>query len=251
MEHHDGTLVERLIKFAFIIVATLYFINIFQISYPIRVTNVTTSGELAVVGEGKVEAVPDTAYVDVGITVNKVATVKEAQASLAKTNNAIVAAMTKLGIKKADVKTSNYSVYPNYVYRNEESSIDGYNGNATLAIQVNKIDLAPRIIEEATNAGANQINGTRFDIDDPSKYREEARMMAIKNAKEQARKLANELGISLGRVTNIVESSSSNSPMPYYAKGEMSAGLGGGGAPDLQAGSQTVYSTVTLYFEKN
>lgn len=251
MEAHHETFVEKLIKIAFIVVATLYFIHIFQVSLPIRVTNVSTSGELAVVGEGKVEAVPDTAYVDVGISVNKVATVKEAQANLAKTNNAIVAAMKKLGIEKENIKTSNYSVYPNYVYKNEENIIDGYNGNATLAIKVEKIDLAAAVIEGATNAGANQINGTRFDIDDPSKYREQARMKAISNAKEQAQKLAQTLGIKLGRVVNIVESSNAGSPIPYFAKSaEMSAGYGGGGAPDLQAGSQTVYSTVTLYFEK-
>ncbi len=173
MTSHNEELLTRAVAGVFILIATLFFINIFNLSYPIRVITSTTVNELAVVGEGKVEVVPDIAYVDVGITVDKVSTVIAAQDKLSNVNNALVAAMKKLGIDKKMIKTSNYSVNPNYSYKNEETKIDGYTGNATLSITVKDLELVSKVITAATAAGANQINGTRFDIENPSKHREQ------------------------------------------------------------------------------
>jgi len=107
--------------------------------------------------------------------------------------------------------------------------------------------LASKVIETATTAGANQIQGSRFVVDKPELYREEAREKAIKNAKEQAEKMAKNLGIKLGKIVNIIESSPSQ-PIAFYGKA-YAEGLGGGG-PILEQGTQTVTSVVTLYFEK-
>jgi uncharacterized protein len=203
-----------------------------------------------VVGEGKVDATPDTLYIDAGIVVNNVPTSDEAQKSLSDTNNKIIAAIKNLGIEAKNITTSNFSIYPNYSYKNEENKIVGYNGSATVTIKIQDTKLASKVITEATNAGANQVNGTRFIIDKPEKYREEARNKAIENAKEQAQKLATTLGIKLGKITNIVESSSGNlSPIRFQTAAMMDSKAGGSG-PELEPGTQTISSTVTLYFEK-
>jgi uncharacterized protein YggE len=232
----------------------LFLIKAFNVSYPldITITNTTKSTELAVVGEGKVEAIPDTIYVTAGIVVNKASTAENAQADMDKVNNNIIEAMKILGIDKADVKTSGYNIYPSYNYRQEGgNTIDGYNGSASVEIKITDAKLATKVINEATKAGANQISGTRFVIDKPEKYREQARDMAISNAKDQAQKLAQNLGISLGKVTNMVESSPGNINYERYASMDLALPKsGGGGGPTLEAGTQTVTSTVTLYFEK-
>lgn len=232
----------------------LVLIKTFNVSYPldITITNTTRSTELAVVGEGKVEAVPDTIYVTAGIVVNKAATADRAQTEMDKVNNGIIEAMKILGIDKADIKTSGYNITPSYNYRPDGgNTIDGYNGSASVEIKVKDAKLATKVINEATKAGANQISGTRFVIDKPEKYREQARDMAITNAKEQAQKLAQNLGISLGKVTNMVESTPGNVNYERYASMDLSLPKsGGGGGPTLEAGTQTVTSTVTLYFEK-
>lgn len=230
-------------------VVSLLVIKTLDIAYPFKVTITNTQQDLAVVGEGKVEVVPDTAYVDVGITVNNQTTVAEARKKIDTINTLLIAAVKKLGIDAKEIKTSNYSVYPTYTYENNTSRITGYDGNATITVKTKKTESVPQIIEEATKAGANQINNTRFVVDNPAIYREEARSKAIKNAKDQAEKIAQSLGIKLGKVTNVVESLSGGAntqDVMYSAK--MSGG--GGGAPTIEAGSETVTSTVTLYFEK-
>lgn len=208
-----------------------------------------SSADFSVVGEGKIEVVPDTGYVDIGITINKAVSAEEAQSQVAKINNQLVEKMKEFGIKAEDIKTTNYSVNPNYDYSNNSSgTIQGYNASAQLSIKVQKASSLGDIAQAATIAGATDIYNTRFNIENPEKYREQARTKAIENAQEQARKLATQLGIKLGRVTNVVESSDANPIYPMYElKGAMG---GGGGSADLQPGQQTITSTVTLYFEK-
>lgn len=235
----------------FVSLVALYLVKVFDISYPLTLVTSSKSSELAVVGEGKVEAVPDTTYVDAGITVDKASSVDEAQKKINDTNNKIIAGLKAIGIEKADIKTSNYSISPNYNYVNNENKLDGYNGNVTITIKVRDPQMASKVIEVVTAAGANQIQGSRFVVDKPELYREQARNVAIKNAKDQAQNLAKNLGIKLGKITNIVESSP-NQPILYKAMAAEGIGAGGGGGPtQIEPGSQTITSIVTLYFEKN
>ncbi len=225
--------------------------NIFHVSIPLHITSSNVSSELSVVGEGKVEAVPDTAYVDAGISVIESSSVAQVQKSIDEINNKILAAVQKLGIDKKDVTTSNYSINPNYSYENNKNGITGYNGSANITVKVKNTQLVSQVIQEVTAAGANQVNGARFSIENPEKYREEARSKAIANAKEQAQKLADSLGIKLGKVTNIVESSDNGVPPIIYDRGMAQASMASGkAAPQIEPGSQTISSVVTLFFEK-
>lgn len=233
-----------------VVVIALFFIKTLDISYPFTVVNTTRSSELAVVGEGKMEVTPDTAYVDAGITVDNRGAVSDVQKTINSINDKIIDAMRKMGIEKGDIKTSNYSVYPNYRYDNNVNTISGYNGNATIQIKVRDTQMVSKVIEEVTTAGANQIQGVRFSIDKPETYREQVRDMAIKNAKAQAEKLAKDLGVELGRVTNMVEASPTQGGIyPMYSEKAIMSG-GGGGGLSIEEGTQTITSVVTLYFEK-
>lgn len=237
---------------ALITVVALLLIQLLRISYPLSVTTSTVSNELAVVGEGKVDIAPDTAFVDLGISVNGVGTVQEAQATIDTVNNAVISAVKQLGINKENVKTTNYSINPNYTYEGGKDRINGYNGNATITVKTGKTELVPKIIEVATAAGANQVQGARFSVEKPEMYRAKARNEAIANAKAQAKQLAADLGIKLGKVTNIVESTGTGGgPIPPDMMRSSAMGLGGGGGPAIEPGTQTISSTVTLFFEKN
>ncbi len=248
--YHESMKTTYLFSIIGLVFALLFLLNFFHLSIPLHMTTTQASGEFSVVGEGKTEAVPDTAYVDIGVTVSKAASPREAQKQIDTVNNNIVNVMQKLGIPKKDIKTSQYSINPAYDYSNNREKIDGYNGTVMITVKTAKTELVSRVIEEATQVGANQIQGTRFEISDPDSYREQARKKAIENAKSQAEKLAKDLGIKLGRITNIEEYSSNNpQPYPLMFASEKSA-MGGGGGPSLQPGSQSITSVVKLYFEK-
>lgn len=230
----------------------LLLIKTFNVSYPLNlmITNTTKTTEFSVVGEGKVEVVPDTVYVDLGISVANVATAEEAQSRIDEVNNKLIASLKTLGVSEKDIKTSSYNVSPAYDYfPNTENKITGYNGNASVIVKLKDVKLATQVLAEATKVGANQVGSTRFEVSDPQKYREEARNKAIENAKKQAEKLSKDLGIALGKITNIVESSPGQ-VYPVYGRAESAMVKIDSSGPDLSPGTQTVTSTVTLYFEK-
>lgn len=229
----------------------LWLVNFFNISYPISVTNKAVSAELSVVGIGEVDVVPDTAQISAGITIQSGKTVAEVESKMNEINNKIIAAVKLLGIEKEDIQTSNYSINPAYSFEpSDRSTPNEYTGNATLTIKVKDANKISQVITAATAAGANQVYNAGFSVDDPSKFREEARNKAIEDAKSQAQKLASQLGIKLGKITNIVESDTGGGPIMY--KDAMRSALPGEAvpAPEIEPGSQTITSTVTLFFER-
>lgn len=243
---------DTLKTYAGILLLTIFALAIIKtlnISYPVDITTRPSSGELAVVGEGKVDVIPDSASVEAGIVVNDAASVEQAQRRINETNNKIVDAMKNLGIRKEDIKTSNYSINPNYDYSTGgRGTINGYNGNVNLSIKVKATEKLDDVVAAATAAGANNIYGTNFTVEEPQKYREQARDKAIANARQQAEKLAQSLGIRLGRIVNVVESSPTTPPV--ILERSLAVDGAGGGKADFEPGSQTIISTVTLYFEK-
>jgi len=238
---------------AIVVFILLLAIRVFNIAIPISITTRTeTSSELSVVGVGKVDVVPDTANVSAGITISNAATVDEAQSKINDVNNKIVSSLTALGIDKADIKTSDYSINPNYSYNNGQQTQQGFNATATVTIKVKKVDQLGQVVSNVTTAGANQVNNTTYSVENPEKYQEEARNMAIQNAKDQAQKLAGQLGIKLGKVTNIVESNPDTArPIAFGAGGVMDASINKAVTPNLEPGSNVITSTVTLFFEKD
>jgi len=236
------------------IVFALFVIKTLNIAYPVNIVTTTKTAEstqLIVSGEGRMEVTPDTAYIDAGISV-KEPTVTAAQTKISQVNNEILSALERLGVKKADIKTTNYSVQPNTAYINHDTQVTGYNGTAVVTIKTKDPQLASSIIDAVVKAGANEIRGTRFIVENPDIYREKARNMAIENAKTQAANMAKNLGFKLGKVENIVESGGDRQPFSlskYDAMPVTGGGLGSS-APTIEEGSQTVVSNVTLYFEK-
>ena len=194
-------------------------------------------------GEGKVTVVPDTAIVDLGITVNR-PTVKAAQSEANSVINVITQAVKDLEVAAKDIKTSNYSVYPQY----DQNRITGYQVNISLTVTVREIDKVNQVIDTATAKSANTVGRIQLTVDEDKKKQllQEAREEAVKEAKEKAVSLAKAAGITLGKIINVVESPT-GFPRPIYAK-EMMA-VGGGGDTQIQPGSTDISTSVTLFYE--
>lgn len=201
----------------------------------------------SVSGEGKVTVTPDVAILNLGMSTKK-NTVKLAQAEANTVVNGLTKAVKELGVKDADIKTTNYSVYPDYDYSNGSNRIVGYNVNISLSVTVRNIDSVNDILDKASALGANSVGGIQFTVaeDKLKELNKEARLKAIQEAKEKAEELAKLSGMTLGKIVNIQEGSNRLYPQPMYAKAEMMAG---GGGAEVQPGSTDITSTVTLFYE--
>ena len=99
------------------------------------------------------------------------------------------------------------------------------------------------IVDVAVKNGANQINNINFGLSDAKnqEYKQKALADAATNAKEKAETIASSLGVKLGKIKTVSESSYDYRPYMYNMK--MSAGA----AEDMVAeAAQVLPSDVTV-----
>jgi uncharacterized protein YggE len=202
---------------------------------------------VTVTGEGYVMVKPDIVYFNAGIQL-KADTVSEAQKQAATKMEAITKALLAQGIKEDDIKTSSYSISPNYIYDQGKSSrLDGYNVYSAVSVTVRDMNKAGQIIDEVGKAGANQINGISFGRDKEIELINQARVSAMSNARVKAEQLAQAGGFGLGNIVNVSESGVSRNGLDY-AKAVPSAGMGGDAITVIEGGQFKVTVNIQVTY---
>lgn len=243
------------------IVAAIALFGVFRLlgPIPVSISQTTTNKQSSfdVTGQGEVSTTPDRAEINLGIQVNE-STVKAAQDKGNQIINKITQDVLALGIDRGDIKTVNYSLYPNYDYRSGSQKITGYALNVNLQVKAQDFSKINQIVDTATTDGANQVGGVTFTLSDEKKreVEDQVREVAIKRAKEKAESLARLSGVKLGKIINVSEDQASNgNPRPYLMaeKAMDIANSGVGSAPaaptNVEPGSTTFTMNVTLSYE--
>lgn len=207
----------------------------------------------SVSGTSEKVAIPDEAEVSLGIQISE-NSVERAQQRANEVSTAVRDAMLELGINKDDIRTENYSIYPQYDYSSSDvNRIVGYSVNSTFLIRTNEMDKINQVIDRGTTAGANQVSGVSFRLSDDlrAKVEKEARAEAIEKAKDKAKELSGLAGIRLGRVVDVVEGGGGDfNPVPMLAERAIMPDAAGGKIDSvIEPGSTKFNFTVTLSYE--
>jgi hypothetical protein len=209
------------------------------IPFSVNQISTTKTDTFTVTGEGKVSVPPDIAVVSAGVQA-QAATVKLAQEQLNGAINAVSAAVKKAGVADKDIQTSGYNINLMYDYGSRSPRITGYQASSNLTIKVRAIDTASAVIDAATSAGANQIGAISFDVDDKTKAQNEARTLAVADAKSKAAAAAKIAGFTLGKIINYSEDFGTEPrPIPMLAKAETA----------VEPGSNELIVTVSLSYQ--
>jgi uncharacterized protein YggE len=209
----------------------------------------TMQNTISISGEGKVTAVPDIANISIGLTTEK-SKVAEAQAENTKIMNEIIAAIKQYGVGEKDVKTATYNINPKYSWLNGKNEISGYTVYQSVDIKVRDLKKISEIIKVAGEKGANQVGSLTFKVDKEEQLKEQARSIAIDEAKKKAEILAKQLGVKLGKVVNFIEYETS--PLygaKYYPVGADGMGGGGESSPSIEAGENEIKMQATIVYE--
>ncbi len=238
------------------------------IPFYINSVNTTKTDLFNVDGTGIATAVPDTGVVNLGVT-QTATTVADAQNKTNSIANKVIADIKKLGIQDKDIKTTNYSVNPNYGSNpvplgtqtmmfpiqpptgGSEQQIIGYTVTQNLEIDVRQMDKINKVVDTATADGANLIGQVSFSFSDEmkTKLENQARVDAIGKAKSKAQNLTSLSGIHLGRLINVVESNNIR-PWPVAYMGAGKTTTDSNQIPtNVTPGQSTVSITVTLSYE--
>ncbi len=202
---------------------------------------------ITVAGHGEVQAPSDTGFFDVGVQVTA-ATIEDARNRAAQSADSVIKSLKGNGIDQKDIKTSNFSIQPQYDYSksNPQPTILGYMVTNTVEAKVRKLDSFSKVIDDAVKAGGNdaRVQNIRFGIEDNEKLLGQAREAAMKDAKKKAEQLANLGGVGLGQPVTITETQVNNPPRPEAASapGVKDAAF----STPIQPGTGTVTVDITV-----
>jgi uncharacterized protein YggE len=233
---------------------------------------------ISVTGVGEAHGPPTIAKVTIGVETRAVGA-SEAIGNANQRMQAVLAALTQAGVAGADVQTNNLSLsYERTSYAPPEppppvpattapgkpgvpskteatatraepapaSLPEGfYRASNTVSVTIRDLPKIGQILGAATTAGADEMLGIEFRIEDTSALETKARELAVADAKLRAERLAQLSGVKLGRPVSIIESNAGHSP-PSYGYEMRAAAMN---KVPVEGGSLTVQTQVQVVYE--
>lgn len=198
---------------------------------------------ISVSGTGQVSATPDIAVVSLGVQT------QAAEAGTAVSENStqmqdVITALKGAGVAQKDIQTQVIRLTPRYQQPSSQAGstqqgppeLIGYTATNIVQVTVRKIDSLGDLIDSAVQAGANQIQGISFEVEDPAALVDQAREAAWADALHKAQQLAELSNSGLGMVLTISETSRTPTPIIERA---ISSGIAAAAVP-VQPGTQTI-----------
>jgi uncharacterized protein len=173
---------------------------------------------LVVQGQGSVDKAPDQAEIAIAVETDGKSPAEAVEANtLAMTK--IIADMARFIADKSDVQTQSLSLSPIYgdvSGPNNQPRIVSYKAMNGVRVKVRDLTKLGDMLQIVVSAGANRLNGLTFQHKDVEKLQDEARRLAVLDAKRKAEIMVSAAGIRLGDVLSIRESGGFV-PRPYAA----------------------------------
>ena len=196
-------------------------------------------------GAGATQAVPDTAEMSFGVSTMS-PNAKSALDEASRTAEQIASSLKKQGIADEDIQTQDVSVYPQTVDQDGKQVITGYQASLSVRVKVRDIARLGEIISAANAAGANNISGPTFTIDDSAPARAKAIEGAVADARKSAAAMAKAAGKSVGGVLSMSSSDVGLVPGPMYSTSDMA---GAARAVPIEPGRLDISASVVVVFE--
>lgn len=203
---------------------------------------------LSVNGTGRVNAVPDVADVNIGVFEQA----KEAAAAsqqAADSMDAVVQALLGLGIDEKDIQTTSISLNARYDWNMEPAQVVGWEARNMVNVTVRDIEAVGDVVDAAVAAGANQVNGISFRVEDPTEAQSLARTAAVDDARAKADQLAADAGVEIVGIVSITESGGQQPQPIYMARQEMAFAADAGAATPVLPGEVELGVNVFIVYE--
>jgi len=210
-----------------------------------KAENATEPKSIAVTAQGSVTAMPDVAYVTVGVTTQN-ADMQTAQENNAQAMNAMFEALKSAGLTDDDMRTTQFNAYPIYDYSSDIRKIVSYEVTNQVELTIKDIGRVGEIIDVSVNNGANMTNAISFGlIDEQSRYNE-ALKLAVEAARAKADTLALAGGVKIIGTQQITENTAGGEISRAY---ELAALDDASGSTPISTGDLDIQASVTVIYE--
>jgi uncharacterized protein len=199
-------------------------------------------------GEATVTVRPDRAQISIGV-MNQNPTAQAAAAANATQTTQVIEAIKRTLGQGGELKTSGYSISPQYQYTaGRAPKITGYQASNTVLVIVNDLNLLGKVIDSASDSGANNINGVAFSLKDESGVRSQALAEAAVKARSAAEAIAKALN---AHVVGVLQAETGQVPSfrPMTRSFSAVASPGGPAPTPIEAGDLDIQATVTVTLE--
>jgi len=226
---------------------------------------------LTVNAEGKSLRAPDVAIFTAGVTTQG-ATAGEALAANSTAMERVIGRLRAAGIADRDIQTSNLAIEPIYSDPSRDAAlaarragqayippdrdaavprIISYRANNMVSVRQRDLKAFGRVIDTLVAAGANQVNGPNFTMEDANPALNEARADALRQARERAELLARTAGLRVIRILSITDGGGYFAPPPViFARGAVAAAAPPPPpAAPVQPGELQMTANMTVLFE--
>ncbi len=208
---------------------------------------------IRVSGMGEVRVKPDLATVQFAVETTGT-TAEEAGAANASLMERVIATILGSGVVRDDVRTSGYSVYPEYASTPRDDGmqppqIRGYRAMNMVSVRTTNLDRVGALIDAGLRAGANRLHGVSFELTNSKAAEAQALEVAVGEARTAAETMARALGVQLGDVLDA--STSADMARPYFraAAQDMAMSMGSAAMTPIEAGEQTITASASVVFE--
>lgn len=196
-----------------------------------------------------VKTAPDVAQVGAGVT-TRAATAQEAMRLNAQQMDRLIAKLKALGIDRKDIQTANYNLNAQYDYNdNRQPTFVGYDVTNQLNVKLRDLKRAGEVLDALVVAGANNLYGPNFMLEDDAAAKESARDAAFKSGRAMAEKYARMAGYTGVRLLEVSESFQSYGPMPVMERAAVQTVGAADAKTQIEPGQVGTGVTVTVKYE--
>jgi len=211
--------------------------------------------QISVTGSGIAWLKPDMAVITFGADVTGYSPAEAVDRASNLMEGARRAAM-RLGVAEEDIATSSYSMWTEYEYDSstyEYTDVRIYHVTDYASLKLYDMEDVGEVLAALVQGGANCISGVSFSITDKTPAYDEARRIAVEDARNRAEQLAEATGVTLGEPTMISEYSYDYYD-PYYGYGGMPATITADesgmamSAPSISPSMMSVQTSVSITY---
>lgn len=149
---------------------------------------------------------PDVAQIGAGVH-TRAQTAQEAVRQNAAAMERLIARLRQLGIERKDIQTSNFNLNVQYAYNREGAppTFVGYDVNNQVSVKLRDMNKIGEVLDALVNAGANNIYGPNFMLEEDTAAKEEARGLAFARGRAMAQRYASLAGYTNLRLLEVSE----------------------------------------------
>lgn len=201
-----------------------------------------------VTGTSEVKVVPDRAVIEIGVE-RQNSSARLAKHAVDAIARQLLASLRGGGVEEKDIQTTFLALRPQFDYR-KGMRISYFVAEQTMSVTVRDLSKLDALLESLIKAGGNRIDSIDYETSDLRKYRDQARELAVKAAREKAQALAAALGQEIGKAQAIEEvvepvyqsyGGLSNTTVETKSRGQ--------GGPSIAAGQKSISASVVVSFD--